>query len=92
MKVVLFVCGFSKYDSVESSILYVDSGVKKINRFIGNLIRKFNRGVLVVEVRNKIFVVVEVRNKIFEFVELAAYIYSTSGYYILSITTFSSNF
>ena len=55
MKVVLFVLGFSKYGSVESSILYVDNGVKKINGFIGNLTRKFNGGVLVVEVHDKIF-------------------------------------
>ena len=55
MKVVLFVRGFGKYGSEESSILYVDSGVKKINGFIGNLIRKFNGGVLAVEVRYKVF-------------------------------------
>ena len=55
MKVVVFLLRFSKYGSVESSILYVDSGGKEIDGFIGNLIRKFNGRVLVVEVCNEIF-------------------------------------
>ena len=30
MEVILFICWFCKYCGVESSVLYVDSGVKKV--------------------------------------------------------------
>ena len=34
MEVILFVCWFCKYCDVESSVLYVDSGVKKSVDFL----------------------------------------------------------